>query len=551
MRRLPAISPRRLGLALLVTALLLAPAAPALGTAAAVPDARLTISDVATAPDAPTTGEPVTVSPTVQLSAGSAATVEIERVLLRNDTTTIASAAGPGSLSQGDSLTVDLVTEFDRRGRKDLTLVAIGNSSTANETVRVERPVTVVVRASQPGLDVTVPDPVAGTESRVAVEVSNPNANAVSDVEVTLGSDRAVEKRAAVPTLPAGATATVNLSMRPREGEQTVTVATAFTTSTGARDVTRRRVVVDAAPLREDVGVAVTRAPPPEEEAEDADLASLLGGGGLAGAAGGGQGGGALRSEGDAEGSADRVRVAVTNFGNVPVENVVVRPRAGEQRLPRGSVGRLAPGETGSVTVDLSAVEGSATVVATANYTVAGTGPAGSRDADVPDTEARAREGSARGTFELRRPTGEIRVTDVSLSFTDDGRLQVSGNAGNIGTAPVDGVVVAMGENEHVEPAYPGRSYFVGTVDGSEFAPFELTADVDAANATEVPVRVTYVVDGEERTRAATLPYDRSLEPPTRNRGGLFSLGAAPLAGLGLGVALLVVGLPFAYLRRR
>lgn len=549
MRRSPPISLRPPGLALLVTALILAPAAPTLGTAAAVPDARLTISDVATAPDAPTTGEPVTVSPTVQLSAGSAATVEIERVLLRNDTTTLASAAGPGSLSQGDSLTVDLVTEFTAPGRKDLTLVAVGNSSTANETVRVERPLTVVIRESPPGLDVTVPDPVAGVESRVTVAVSNPNANALSDVEVTLGGDRAVEKRATAPTLPSGATTSVNLSMRPREGEQSVTVTTAYTTSTGVRDVTRRRFIVDAAPLREDVGVAVTRAPPPEDEGGDADLASLLGGGGLAG--GGGQGDGALRSEGDAEGSTDRVRVAVTNFGNVPVENVVVRPRAGEQRLPRGSVGRLAPGETGSAPVDLSAVEGSATVVATANYTVAGTGPAGSRDADVRDADARAREGSARGTFELRRPTGEVRVTDVSLSFADDGRLQVSGNAGNIGTAPVDGVVVSMGENEHVGPAYPGRSYFVGTVDGSEFAPFELTADVDAANATEIPVRVTYVVDGEERTRTATLPYDRSLEPPTRNRGGLFSLGAAPLAGLGLGVALLVVGLPFAYLRRR
>lgn len=546
MRRFPAISPARLGIALLVIALVLAPVAPVLGTAAAVPDARLTISNVATAPDAPTTGEPVTVSPTVQLSAGSAATVEIERVLLRNDTTTLASADGPGSLSQGDSLTVDLVTEFDRRGQKDLTLVAVGNSSTANETVRVERPLTVVIRESPPGLDVTVPDPVAGVEGPVTVTVSNPNANAVSDVEVTLGSDRAVGKRATVPTLPSGATATVNLSMRPREGEQTVTVSTAYTTSTGTRDVTRRRLVVDAAPLSEDVGVAVTRAPPPAEQETDGGLASLLGGGGLAGAAGG-QDDGALRSEGDAEGSADRVRVVVTNFGNAPVEDVVVRPSAGEQRLPRGSVGRLAPGETGSVTVDLSAVEGSATVVATANYTVAGTDAAGSRDADVRD-DARGREGSARGSFELRRPTGEVRVTDVSLSFTDDGRLRVSGNAGNIGTAPVDGVVVSMGGNEHVQPAYPSRSYFVGTVDGSEFAPFELTADVDAANATEVPVRVTYVVDGEERTRTAMLPYDRSLEPPTQNSGGLLSLGTVPLVGLGLA---LLVGLPFAYLRRR
>lgn len=553
MRRPHAISLPSAGLVLLVALLVLAPAAPLLGTAAAVPDARLQFSNVATSPAAPTTGEPVTVSATVQLSAGSAATAEVEHVLLRNDSTTLARAVGPGSLSQGDSLTVDLVTSFATRGQKDLTLVVVADSSTDNETVRVERPVTVVVRESPPGMDVTVPDPVAGVESRVAVEVSNPNANAVSDIEITLQGDRAVRKRATVPTLASGATTSVNLSMRPERGEQTLVVATTYTTSTGERDVTRRRVTVDAPPLREDVGVAVSRVPPPEEGGGNANVASLLGGAaGLAGSGGGGSGGGgALQDQGSGEGSSEAVRVAVTNFGNVPVENVVVRPRAGGRRLPRGYVGRLAPGETGSVEVDLSTVEGSATVVAVANYTVAGTGPAGSRDADVRDADARARQGRARGTFEFRQPAGEIRVTDVSLAFDDDGTLRISGNAGNIGTAPVDGVVVAMGSNEFVEPAYPGRTYFVGTVDGSEFAPFELTADVDAENATRLPVRVTYVVDGEERTRTATLPFDEDLDPPRQKRGGLFSLGIVPLAGLGVAGALLVVVAPLVYLRRR
>ncbi|WP_254829528.1 hypothetical protein [Haloglomus salinum] len=547
MRRQPAISPARAGLVLVVACLVLAPAASTLGTAAAVPDARLQFSSVAAAPAAPTTGEPVTVSATVQLSAGSAATAEIERVLLRNDSTTLARAVGPGSLSQGDSLTVDLVTSFEARGQKDLTLVAVANSSTANETVRIERPVTLVVRDSPPGMDVTVPDPVAGVESRVAVELSNPNADAVSDLEVTLEGDRGVRKRATVPTLASGATTSVNLSMRPTAGEQTLVVATAYTTATGERDVTRRRVTVDAPPLREDVGVAISRVPPPEEGGGNANVAALLGG-----AAGlGGGGGGALQEEGGGEDTAERVQVAVTNFGNAPLETVVVRPRAGDRRLPRQYVGRLAPGETGTVQVDLSTVEGSATVVAAANYTVAGTGPAGSRDADVRDADARARQGRARGSFEFRQPAGDIRVTDVSLAFDDDGTLRISGNAGNIGTAPVDGVVVQMGSNEFVEPAYPGRTYFVGTVDGSEFAPFELTADVDAANATELPVRVTYVVDGEERTREATLPFDRDLEPPERKRGGLLSLGIAPLTGLGVAAALLVVGAPLVYLRRR
>jgi hypothetical protein len=534
------------GLALVLVALVLSPVVGVVGLATAVPDARLTFSNVATAPGAPTVGEPVTVTPTVQLSAGSAATVEVERVVLRDGTERLATAAGPGSLSQGDSLTVDLVTSFDRAGRKDLTLVAVGNSSTANETVRIERPLTLVVRDAAPTLDVTVPDPVADVRSQVTVAVSNPNADAVSDVEVTLGGDRAVAKRASIPTLPGGATASVNLSMRPRAGEQPLVVTAGYTTATGHRDATQRRVTVAADPLREDVGVAVSRVPPPEEEAPTG-VASLLGSAGALAGAGGG--GGALQDEGGEADRSNRARVEVTNFGNTPVEDVVVRPRADDDRLPRGYVGRLAPGESGTVEVDLSTVEGTATVTAVANYTVVGTGPPGSRDGDVTDA-AVVRNGSASGSYDYRQPTGDLRVTDVSLSFDDDGTLRITGNAGNVGTAPVSGVVVAVGENEHVAPAYPQRTYFVGTVDGSEFAPFEVTAQVDPDNATEVPVTVTYVVDGEERTRTETLPYDDRLEPPRGGRGGLLSLGTGPLAGLGL-LGLLLVGLGAFYVRRR
>jgi hypothetical protein len=348
--------------------------------------------------------------------------------------------------------------------------------------------------------------------------------------------------------VPSGGTAAVNLSMRPRAGEEPLVVAVAYTTATGHRDVVHKRVTVAAEPLDEDVGVAISRVPPPEEDAPSG-VASLLGGaGGLVGAGGGG--GGALQDDGGEQDRSNRVSVEVTNFGNAPVEGVVVRPRADDRRLPRAAVGRLAPGESGSVEVDLSSVEGSATVVAVANYTIVGTGPPGSRDADVGDADAAVRTGTARGTFDYRQPAGELRVTDVALSFADDGTLQITGNAGNIGTAPVSGVVVSLGTNEHVRPAYPQRTYFVGTVEGSEFAPFELTAEVDAANATDIPVRVTYVVDGEERTRSATLPYDDRLEPPREQQGGVLSLGTAPAAGLGI-AGLLVVGLGLVYVRRR
>jgi hypothetical protein len=184
------------------------------------------------------------------------------------------------------------------------------------------------------------------------------------------------------------------------------------------------------------------------------------------------------------------------------------------------------------VTVSLDGVEAS-TVEALVRYDVAG------------------RSGSAVGAFDYRPPTGELRVTDVDLSFTDDGRLLVTGNAGNVGDGQVGGVVVSVGSNEHVSPAYPQRDYFVGTVEGNEFAPFELTADVDAANASAIPVRVAYRTGDERVTENVTLPYDPSLAPG-RGTGGsasLFPVGFAGAAvGLTVGIALLV---PAVYLVRR
>jgi hypothetical protein len=142
-------------------------------------------------------------------------------------------------------------------------------------------------------------------------------------------------------------------------------------------------------------------------------------------------------------------------------------------------------------------------------------------------------------------------VTDVDLSVTDDGRLLVTGNAGNVGDGEVGGVVVTMGSNEHVSPAYPQRDYFVGTVEANEFAPFELTADVDAANASRIPVRVTYRTGDERVTENVTLPFDPELAPEGRQGGSasLVPFGTAGVAaGATVGFALLV---PAAYLVRR
>ena len=511
---------RRFITLLVTAALVLSLAPPSVG---AVPDARLTVSDVTVAPDRPTTDEPTTVSATVALSAGSNSAVELDDVTLRDgDGDRLARASNPGSLSPGDSLTVDLVGEFGEAGRQNLTVVARGTDADGDD-VAIRRPVTVVVEDSPPGIIVDA-DLVEGVTSPVVVDIGNPGVDPVRNVEVSVLKNTAVADRAFVPTLAAGGEETLNLTVTPDGDRQEIAVRVSYTTATGDRQTTFRRETLRVEPLEDDVGIDVR--PVREQQADvqaGGDLGSLLGG------AGGASAGGNLQQD-DAEGETPgQVEVAVTNFGNAPISEAVVEP-TGEEPLARQFVGDLAPGETGTVTVDLSEASGGDIDVAV-SYRL--------------DREQR----ETRTTYEYRPETAAITVTGVDMQQDGD-RLVITGNAGNTGEASVSGVVVSVGETDSVAPAYPQRDYFVGTVDGSEFAPFELTARVDD-NATSVPVEVTYRVDGEAFTERYELPVERT---ENSDDGGVlgslwpFSLNAS---GLGISVALGAVALVPLYRWRR
>ena len=496
--------------------------APLLPAAAAVPDARLTVSDVTVSPNTPVTGSPTTVTVTVNNGAGSPQPVSVDSVrLVTGSGGALATAEGVGSLGAGASLTVPLTTTFDSPGEKSLAVVVRGTDEDGDQ-VTVRRPVTLVVESAPPLVELRPGRTVVDAQSTTVVQLSNPTTAAMRNVVVTVdgpGEER-IDRRT-VASLPAGGTTTVNVTSVPRTaGAATIEATVRYTTAVGTQRTVERSVDVRVDPMEEDVGVRVGPVDQPQQQQQlqvGSDLGTLLGGGG----------GTTTQQEGEGSDSEARsVRVSVTNFGNAPVNDVVVVPTVGDRTLPRQSLGQpLNPGEEGSVVIALGSVEQAGEVRFDVRY------------------RAGTREGNAIGTFDYRPRQGAMRITGVELSFTDNGNLQISGNAGNTGRAEVTGVVVAVGDSEHVSPAYPQRDYFVGTVEGSEFAPFDLTAQVDAENATTVPVEVSYVVNGVERTQTVELPYDRSLEPPERERGLRLP------GGLGAGVALAaLVGVPAAVL---
>ena len=510
MRSLPARPRARRAV---VLSLLLVLSAVALGTAAVGPaagaDARVTLTDTTIIPATPTAGAPITAETTLRLSGGSDTSMTVDEVRVvdpSEDDAVLGTATDLGRLSPGETLDVPVTFTVDDPGSRDLRLVAIGTDS---DGARVEatRPLTVGVEPGAPQVEVETDRVVAGAESSVQATVSNPTTAPLRSVEVAVTGG---ESRRTVPTLAAGASETVNLTAVPAAGDGTVELTTTYTTPNGVERETLTSTPVTVESLRTDVGVRVQRSQSDDGQQAAGDLSGILGGGGGTAALQG-------QSGGERESSGSRVDVTVTNFGNTAVEDVVLTTEDDEgTRL--ASVGRfaladsLAPGEETTVTVDLSQVRTDG-VRFVAGYET----PRGPNESAL--------------LYGYRAQRGEATLTGVDVSLTEDGRVTIDGNLANVGDGEVTSAVVAVQPTEGVQPAYPQRDYFIGTVDASSFAPFELTARANVANASQIPVQVTYAVDGEQVTRNRTVPL-----PPARSGGdgGPVSPGMAVVALLGL-----------------
>ncbi|MXR52791.1 hypothetical protein GRX03_14400 [Halovenus sp. WSH3] len=219
------------------------------GTGGAVPNARLTVSDVTVSPGEPTVSEPVTITPTVASSVGSDEPVEITRVNATVNGTEIGAKSNIGTLSPGDDVSVPFTATFDEPGTYTVEFTFVGIDD-QGERVTVTRTETVTV-SPVPAVRLTVDD--------VAVEPATPTAGAPVTVPITVGSSTgstqpveidAVELRAGAETL---ASATELGALSPG-GSITVPLTTTFQRP-GEKRLTARLVGTNA----DDEPVVVTR----------------------------------------------------------------------------------------------------------------------------------------------------------------------------------------------------------------------------------------------------------------------------------------------------
>jgi hypothetical protein len=144
----------------------------------------------------------------------------------------------------------------------------------------------------------------------------------------------------------------------------------------------------------------------------------------------------------------------------------------------------------------------------------AGRHPVDVQLAYVEDGDRRFVNRSLRADFGAPANPGEITLTGVD-AVARGGTLELSATASNVGTTDVEGVVVSIGNRSDVGSA----DYFVGSVEGSDFSSFTLTAPV-TGNVSSVPVEVRYLVDGVERTDTTSVPVRQVRVTPTTQDGG-------------------------------
>lgn len=487
-------------LALLLVLALVVPAATGAQVQAQTqsPPPSLYVSDVSVSPATPAPGEPFTTTVTVQNAQSSPTQVMVTDVAVQDGDgdREYARVEDLGTIPPGGQITVPVTLSFDDPGTRQLRFSVYGRSEQfAGEEgrVRVNAPFVANVRRGGPQLGVEAGDAVVGAETPVTVTVANGEDAPVRNLRVSLsGRNATVEDPERVAaTLAAGAERAFNFTATPSARDAAVTATLRYVTAEGNDRSVTRTLDLPADSLRDDVRV-------------DAAVAS--------------------------DGGSPPVAVDVSNFGNAPLTDVTVSASTNGTVHARRSLGDVPADGNDTVRLNLSGVPPDArTLDVTVEYEAGGTRRSASTRVAYSPNPAR------------------IELTGISVE-PEGNHLLVSGSASNVGLSDASSAVVSVVSADGVTPVSPNREYFVGTVPASDFVSFDLTAQVDDG-VDRIPVRVSYIADGTQRTSVVEVPVG-DLPPPESGGGDDGGPSLLLVAG-GLIALVVVVGVgAYAFVRR-
>lgn len=487
---------------LVVASVALAGVAPASVADAASADRFVTMTSTTT-PDQPTTDGEFTFTMRFHSAAESGDATTIEGIEVRDgpgaDADVLASrgyvGGDPPRLPAGGTVTQDIALSLEESGTHELFVeVTFG---TGTERVTTTYRTNVTVYQPNPGLQASAAPTTAGEETQVTVDVANGLPGSVRDVDLSLaaeGIDFDDGSRVA-SSIASDATRSFAFTGTPSSlGTHEVAATLSYTTAEGTRrTVTRTLSVRFREPeFADDIGLAADVAP----ALSGADTTLNL----------------TLTNGLDRAIRQLEVRVEADGATVAESRKVATGFESGTQRTFRFPVSRETPG-TEDVTVTLS-------------FTTAD-----GVDGTVTETLTT--------TFEEPANPGAVRLTGAS-AVQAGGEVEISATASNVGAGEVSSVIVSVGDAAGVESA----DYFVGDIEAGDFSSFTLSPSV-SGNVSSVPVTVTYVVDGVQRSTTTEVSVERRVVRQPGDGGG----GNLPVV-VGAIVLVLVVGAALVYRRR-
>lgn len=420
----------------------------------------VTVSEVEVTPDPVESDEEFTVRVAIENLQTSDQYVQIDHVELKNESDdstaeTLDSVSPPGSIRPDSSKTVELEGELEEDGVQDL-FVQVSGTTEDGERVHVTYPFELRVGEEHPQLDIDVDDAIANAETPVTVSLANGIDENLRNVRLSLeGDDVSFEGDQHVRSnLASGEEETVEYAaIASKAGEQRLTATLRYTAEDGERRTVRERRDVSFDELKDTV----------ELDASSADDGSSI-------------------------------SVTMTNRGNVPVEDIVISETHSNVSASNAPIDRIDPKSSRTVTLNVSTIDadGSIDVPVSASYSIG--------DLD--------RESET--STQLSDSPGKIDLTGIEIE-EEDGKIRVSGSASNVGLSEAQSVVVRVVDTANVTPAQPNREYFVGSVPESDFVSFDVYART-AGDVEEIPIEVTYLVDGDEQTHEFTVSDDAVSE---------------------------------------
>ena len=218
--------------------------------------------------------------------------------------------------------------------------------------------------------------------------------------------------------------------------------------------------------------------------------------------------------------------VTVANGFSEPVSGIELRVRASNATFTerRRVASRLPASDAASFSFPATAVEpGQQTVTASLTFTTAG----GDRQQITRDLTT---------SVERVRHPGNVTLTGLRLTREND-TLRIRGSTSNLGTTNVSGTLVEVAEGSRTGPADAQHRYFVGGIPASDYASFEVRAELDGPvnESATVPLRVSYVVDDTRITRTVEATYEPRPTDDSNSGGGSSTpllLGGVLLVGV-------------------